>query len=169
MHGLHVFDTLEPKFTPFWPSELASEGCVYFLKFCTVHQPESEKVGTASPSSGTGTTHVTLVKVPSCLLNYIPYVFKHYHLPVPKSTILSEAVCITLYSQIPNTTLKIRFWVSTHGLWRAGSFEHRVIPSKLMKRGWKYPLKHQEGGEGTPLKDNKLGALRTNSIRACLQ
>ena len=34
-----------------------------------------------------------------------------------------------------------------------------VIPSKLMKRGWKYPLKHQEVGQGTPLKDSKLGAL----------
>ena len=28
-----------------------------------------------------------------------------------------------------------------------------------MKRGLKYPLKHQDGGEGTPLKDSKLGAL----------
>ena len=67
-------------------------------------------------------------------------------------------MCITLYSQNPNTTFKIRFWVLTHGLWRAGSSEHGVIPSKSMKRRWKYPLKHQEGGEGTPLKDSKLEA-----------
>ena len=47
MHSLPVFDALEPKFTPLslscawnWPSKLASGGCVYFLKFCTVHQPE---------------------------------------------------------------------------------------------------------------------------------
>ena len=34
-----------------------------------------------------------------------------------------------------------------------------LIPSKFMKRGWKYPLKHQEGGKGTPLKNSRLGAL----------
>ena len=34
----------------------------------------------------------------------------------------------------------------------------RVIPSKLMKRGSKYPLKHQEGGEGSPSKDSKKGS-----------
>ena len=70
-------------------------------------------------------------------------------------------MCITLYSQNPNTTFKIRFVVFTHGLWRAGSSEHSVIPSTLMKKGWKYPLKHQEGGEGTPLKYSKLGALHS--------
>ena len=68
-------------------------------------------------------------------------------------------MCITLYSQSPNIILKIRFWVFTHGLWRAGSLEYRVIPAKLMKREWKYPLKHQEAGGGTPLKDSELGAL----------
>ena len=31
-----------------------------------------------------------------------------------------------------------------------------------MKRGWTYPLKSQEGGEGTPLKDRNLGALTTH-------
>ena len=41
---------------------VTSEGCVYFLNFCTMPQPE--KVGMVSPSSGTGTTHVSLVKVP---------------------------------------------------------------------------------------------------------
>ena len=52
-------DALEPKFTLFkfvlwnWPSKLASEGCVYFLKFWTMCQPE--KVGTVSPSSDTST------------------------------------------------------------------------------------------------------------------
>ena len=76
------------------------------------------------------------------------------------------------YSQNPNTTFKIRFWVFTHGLWRAGSFEHWVIPCKLTKRGWKYPLKHQEVAEGTPLKESKLGALpcsRTLALQSGLQ
>ena len=91
---------------------------------------------------------------------YIPYVFKHCDLLVLKIIILWEAVCITLYSQNQNTTFKIRLWVFTHGLWRAGSSEHRAISSKLMKRRWKYPLKHQEGGEDAPLKDSKLGALK---------
>ena len=143
-----------------WPSKLASEGCVYSLKFCTMCQPE--KVGTVSPSWDTDTTRVTLVAVPCCQLSYIPYVFKHCDLLVFRIIILWEAVCITLYSQNPNTTFKIWFWVFTHSLWGAGSSEHRVIPSKLVKRGWKYPLKHQEGGESTPLKDSKLGALETS-------
>ena len=34
-----------------------------------------------------------------------------------------------------------------------------MTPSKLMKRGEGYSLKLQEGGEGIPLKDSKLGAL----------
>ena len=140
-----------------WLSEWASEGCDYSLKFCTVRQ--AEKVGIVFPLSDTGTTHVTLVTVPCCQLSYIPYVFKHCDLLVPKMIIAWEAMCITLYSPNPNTTFKIRFWVFTHGWWRAGSSEHRVIPSKLMKRRWKYPLKHQEGGKDTPLKDSKLGAL----------
>ena len=203
-YGLHVFLALEPKFTlvkfvlcVIWPSELANEECV--RKFCIVRQPE--KVGTVSTSSDTGTTYVTLVKVPCCQLTYIPYVFKHCDLLVLKIIISWEAVCITLYSQNPNTTFKIRFWVFTHGFWRlvswyfepsqpqritswlktmfslspiysarkssnhklsinhkispntnlrADSSEYRVIPCKLMKggEGWKYPLKHQEGGEG---------------------
>ena len=166
-HGLHVFDALEQKSPPLslscawnWPSKLASKRCVYSLKFCTMRHPE--KVGTVSPSSDTGTTHLTLVKVPCCQLTYVLHVFKHCDLLVLKIIILWEAMCITLNNQNPNTTFKIRFWVFPQGLWRAGSSEHRVIPSKLMKRGWKYPLKHQEGGEGTPLKDSKLGALRTD-------
>ena len=32
-------------------------------------------------------------------------------------------------------------------------------PLSWWKGGWKCPLEHQEGGEGTPLKDSKLGAL----------
>ena len=76
-------------------------------------------------------------------------------------------MCITLYSQNLTTTFKIRFWVFPHGLWRAGSSEHRVIPSNLTKQGWKYPLKHQEGGEGTPLKVSQLGALISNYAPLC--
>ena len=46
--------------------------------------PLPEKVGMVSPSSDTGTTHVTLVKVPCCQLSHIPYVFKHCDLLVLK-------------------------------------------------------------------------------------
>ena len=120
MHGLHIFEALELKFTPFkfvlcvdWLSKLASEGCVYFLKFCNIRQPE--KVGTVSPSSDTGTTHVTLVAVPRCQLSYIPHVFKRCDLPVLKIIILWEAMCITFYRQNLNTTFNIRFWVFSHG------------------------------------------------------
>ena len=38
---------------------------------------QPEKVEMVSPSSDTGTTHVTLVKVLCCPLSYKPYVFKH--------------------------------------------------------------------------------------------
>ena len=141
--GLRVFDELEPN----WPSKLASEGWVYFLKFCTMRKPK--KVGTVFLSSDTSTTHVILVKVQCCQLSYIPYVLKHCDLLVLKIIILWEVVCITLYSQNPDTTFKIRFWVFPHGLWKASSSEHRVIPSTTQ----------QEGGEGTPSKASKLGAL----------
>ena len=139
---------------------MASEGCVYFLKFCTMRQPEI--VGTVSPSSDTGTTHVTLLKVPCCQLSYKPYLFKHCSLLGLKIITVRSRVHHTFYSQNPNTTFKIRFWVFAHDLWRAGSSEHRVIPSTLMKSGWNYPLKHQERGEGegTSLKDSKFGALK---------
>ena len=88
-------------------------------------------------------------------------------------------------TQNSNTTLKMRFsFFYTGVLWRAGSSEHRVIPTKLMKRrwkyplkvwkgvkippkppiksgrGWKYPLKSLEGGEGTSFKDRKFGVLK---------
>ena len=59
---------------------MASEGCVYSLKFYTLRQPE--KAGTVSPLSDTGTTHVTLVAVPCSQLSYISYVFKHCDLLV---------------------------------------------------------------------------------------
>ena len=45
---------------------------------------EPEKMGTVSPTSDMGTTHVTLVAVPCCQLSYIPYVFEHYDLLVLK-------------------------------------------------------------------------------------
>ena len=38
---------------------------------------QSEKVGTVSPLSDTGTTSVTLVKVPWCQLSSYTPVFKH--------------------------------------------------------------------------------------------
>ena len=43
--------------------------------------------------------------------------------------IVRSHVHYTLHSRNPNTTFKIKFWVFTHGLWRAGSSEHWVIPS----------------------------------------
>ena len=118
---------------------------------------QPEKVGTASSSSDKGYHACDLGK--SATLSAHLYtlsfqVFKHCDLLVLKMIILWEATRITLYSQNPNPTrvFKIRFWVFPHGLWRAGSSECRVIPPKSMKRGWKYPLKHQEGGDGTPWK-----------------
>ena len=41
---------------------------------------QPEKVGTVSPSSDTGTTHVISVAVPYCQLSYIAYAFKHCNL-----------------------------------------------------------------------------------------
>ena len=108
-------------------------------------------MGTVSPSSDTGTTHVTLLKVPCCQVSYLPYVFKHCD-QVLKNIIFWEAICITLYSQNSYITFKIRFWVFTHSLWRAHSSEHRVIPSKLMKRGWKYPQNIKKGVKAFPWK-----------------
>ena len=61
-------------------------------------------------------------------------------------------MCIKLYSQNPKTAFKIRFWVFTPGLWRAGSSEHRVIPCKMMKRVWKYPLNTKKGVKVPPWK-----------------
>ena len=49
---------------------------------------QPEKVGAVSPSSDTGTTHVTLVKVSYCQLGYVPYVFKHCDLLVLEIVIL---------------------------------------------------------------------------------
>ena len=50
---------------------------------------------------------------------------------------LLEAVCITLRIQI----LHSKHYFVTLELWKFSSFEHAVIPSKFMNRGWKYPLK----------------------------
>ena len=142
-HGLRVFDALGPNSLPSslsyvwnWPSKLASEGCVYFLKFCTMHQPE--KVETISPSSDTS-THVTLVKVPCCQLSYIPYVFKHCDLLVLKIIILWEAMCIILYSQNPNTTFKLDFESSLMACERLAA----------LNTEW-YPVSWWRGGENTP-------------------
>ena len=68
------------------------------------------------------------------------------------------------------TPLKIRLCY-TQGLWKFSIFEHAVIPSKLINRGWKYPLQNLGRGERTPLKKTRLGALqrwnwgkRTNGV-----
>ena len=50
---------------------------------------------------------------------------------------------------------------------KASSCEHRVIPFLLMKGApltLQHPPKLHEGGEGTPLKDRKLGALHINIL-----
>ena len=59
---------------------------------------QPEKVGTVSD---TGTTHVTLVKVPCSQLRYIPYVFKHRDLLVLKImyNIVRSRVHYTLQSK----------------------------------------------------------------------
>ena len=71
--------------------------------------------------------------------------------------------CHVHYSQNPNTILKIRFFY-TQVLWRVGSSEHGVIPSKLMKKGWKYPLKQSGRGWRSPLERYRISspADRTN-------
>ena len=123
-----------------WLSKFTSEEWVYFLKFCFMLQPK--KVGTVSPLSDAGTTHVTSVKVPCCRLSYIPYVFKRCDLLILKIIILWEAICIKLYSQNPIATFEIKFCVFTHGLWRAGYLEYSVID-------W-YSQSWWRGGENTP-------------------
>ena len=74
---------------------------------------------------------------------------------------LWEAVCITLEIQI----LHSRFGY-TQVLWRAGSpgLTWSDVTSKLTIREWKYPIKNQGGGEGTPLKERRLEALVMFSI-----
>ena len=63
------------------------------------------------------------------------------------------------YTQNPTIThIKIRLCY-TQILWRFGSFKHRVI----LIPWWKYPLKNQGEGAGTPLKDRILGALFINN------
>ena len=55
-HSLHIFDSLEPKFTPSslscawnWPSKFASEGCVHPLKLCTDYCASAWKSGSSFP------------------------------------------------------------------------------------------------------------------------
>ena len=123
---------------------------------------QSEKVGTVFPLSYTGTTHVTVVAVPCCQLSLYTLCFQTLWSSGSENyNIVRSRVHYILqskYSQNPNTTFKIRLWVFPHGLWRASSSKHREIPSKLMKREWKYPLKHQAGGEGTPLERQQIGS-----------
>ena len=70
-----------------------------------------------------------------------------------------EAVCIRIKSKYYSKIKITKTNKKTLVLWRVGRSKHRVIPCMLMKRGWKYPLKSQKGGEGTSLKEQKLGAL----------
>ena len=115
---------------------------------------QPEKVETASSSSDKGYHACDLGKsatLSAHLYTLCFQVFKHCDLLVLKMIILWEATHITLYSQNPKYYIfKIRFWVFPHSLWRAGSSECRVMPPKLMKRGWKYPLKHQKGVKVPP-------------------
>ena len=75
-----------------------------------------------------------------------------------RCSILLDARGHVHYTQNQNITLKIRFCY-TQALWRTGSSELRVMPSKLVNRGWKYPVKNEGGGRGSPLKERKWGAL----------
>ena len=164
-HGLRVFDVLEPNFTPSslscawnWPPKLGSEGCVYFLK--KLHYASAWKSGIGFPLVRHRYNSCDLGKNAMLSAQLYTLCFQALWSSGSENYIVRnlQSKSIRLQSK-SNITFKIRFWVFTHGMWRAGSSEHRVIPSKLMKRGWKYPLKHQEGDEGTPLKDIKLGAL----------
>ena len=71
-----------------------------------------KKVGTVSPSSDTGTTHLTLVKVLCCQLSYT-YFFKHCDPLVLK--IVRSCVHYTLQSKpkyyIQNKILSLNSWL----------------------------------------------------------
>ena len=95
-----------------------------------------------------------------CNQNLYPNSTKQYCIHTKDSALsafyqLWKAMCIRVKTQNPNTQV----------LWRVGNSAHTVIPSMLMKRGWKYPQNKQNGGEGWryPLwKDRKLGAQATH-------
>ena len=72
---------------------------------------------------------------------------------------LWEAMCLTLKIQI----LHSKKYVAAL---KSGEEVAALIPSELTNRGWKYPLKSQEGGEDTPSKDTKLGALYNSLCEA---
>ena len=84
-----------------------------FLKFYTVHEPE--KVGTVSPSSDTGTIHVTLVKVPSCQLSYTLCFQALWSSGSENYTIVKSCVHYTLRSKsryyIQNKILSLHSWL----------------------------------------------------------
>ena len=153
-------DALEPKFTLFkfvlwnWPSKLASEGC---LLSKVLNYVSAWKSG-----------------------NSFPLIRHRYHsCDLGKSSMLSAqfyTLCIQALWSDENYNIvrsrvqsKSKYYIQNKILslhsWLVKGWQ-LVIQSdnKLMKRGWKYPLKHQEGGEGTPLKDSKLGALCFNSF-----
>ena len=115
-----------------WPSKLASEGCVYSLKFCAMLQPK--KVGMVSPLSDTHSCDLGSSAMLSAQL-YTPY-FQALWSSGSKINIMRS---ITRYSQNPNTTFKIRFWVFTHGLWRPAA----------LKTEW-FPLSWWRGSGNTP-------------------
>ena len=65
---------------------MASEGCVYPLKFCTMRQPEKD--GTVSLSSDTGATHGDFGSIAMLSAQYTLDVFKCCDLLVLKIIIL---------------------------------------------------------------------------------
>ena len=139
-HRLRVFDALEPKFTPF-KFVLCVELTLWIGQW-----------GLGQPSK---------------ILHYgLPLLrHRHHSCDLGKSAMLSarlynpcfHALWISgsgnyniVRCRMHNTLLSKSKYYIQNNILRAGSSEHKKIPSMLMKRGWKYPLKHQEGGEGTP-------------------
>ena len=76
---------------------------------------QPEKVGMVSPSSDTGTIHVTFEKVPCCQLSYIPCVFKHHDFLVLKIIYVRSRVHYALQSKskyyIHNKILSVHSWL----------------------------------------------------------
>ena len=72
---------------------------------------------------------------------------------------LWQAICIPVLHSKSRYYTKIPCYIRV--LWKVGSSEQGVIPSKLMNRGRKYPPQNQEKDEGTPFKERKLAALHT--------
>ena len=100
-HSLHVFDALEPKFTPFkfvsyvwsWPSNFASEGCVHPLKLCCAL---ARKCLNSFPCNTIQSLHTMLSSlVPRFSLSLLFSSLLSSHLSLSVSLSLSLCLCLS--------------------------------------------------------------------------